>query len=180
MSSKTFTLHEFGRAALKLSVSDDGTCSTFAVASVGGEIRVTMHEWAIASVAYNAKKHRPEILTELEQSGFSELARQVRSHVIGPLQLRILFLVALFRLRAFLLHFPKCFRHVLDLIPNIKTYVDRRPLLSRHRDTIAGSIKPSQDRTLSLKSASLTYELHIPPSPQSFFFTHRQYRRISD
>jgi hypothetical protein len=80
MSSKTFTLHGFGRTALKLSVSDDGTCSTFAIASVGGEIRVTMHEWVIASVAYNANKHRPEILTEFEQSGFSELARQVRNH----------------------------------------------------------------------------------------------------
>ena len=28
--------------------------------------------------------------------------------------------------------------HVFDLIPNIKAYIDRRRLLSRHRDTIAG------------------------------------------
>ena len=53
--------------------------------------------------------------------------------------LRILSLVALFRLRTFLLHLSKRFRHVSDLIPNIKTYVDRRALLSRYRDTIAGS-----------------------------------------
>src|SRR6516164_35703 len=52
--------------------------------------------------------------------------------------LRILFLVALFRLRAFLVHLSKHFRHVLDLVPNIKTYVDRGALLSRHRYTIAG------------------------------------------
>ena len=53
--------------------------------------------------------------------------------------LRILFLVALFRLRTFLLHLSKRLRHVSDLIPNIETYVDRRALLSRYRDTIAGS-----------------------------------------
>src|SRR6516225_6568428 len=45
--------------------------------------------------------------------------------------LRILFLVSLFRLRAFLLHLSKHLRHVLDLVPNIKTYVDRGALLSR-------------------------------------------------
>jgi hypothetical protein len=39
-----------------------------------------MHEWAIASIAYNANKHRPEILTELEESGFLELVSQVRNH----------------------------------------------------------------------------------------------------
>ena len=53
--------------------------------------------------------------------------------------LRILFLVALFRLRTFLLHLSKRLRHVSDLIPNIETYVDRRALLSRYRDTIAAS-----------------------------------------
>jgi hypothetical protein len=36
------------------------------------------------------------------------------------------------------LHLSKRLRHVLDLMPNIKTYVDRCALLSRHRDTIAG------------------------------------------
>ena len=41
-------------------------------------------------------------------------------------------------LRAFLLHLSKRFRHVFDLIPNIKAYVDRGALLSRHRYTIAG------------------------------------------
>src|SRR5262249_44777027 len=67
------------------------------------------------------------------------LAQQKRP-IFHPLNrlLRILFLVALFRLRAFLLHLSKRFRHVFDLIPNIKTYIDRGALLSRHRDTIAG------------------------------------------
>jgi hypothetical protein len=51
--------------------------------------------------------------------------------------LRFLFLAALFSVRAFLLHFSKRLRHVFELIPNIKAYVDRRGLLSRHRDTIA-------------------------------------------
>src|SRR6266581_9018902 len=48
------------------------------------------------------------------------------------------FLVALFSVRAFLLHLSKRLCHVFQLIPNIKAYVDRRGLLSRHRDTIAG------------------------------------------
>src|SRR5208283_3053639 len=48
--------------------------------------------------------------------------------------LRILFLVALFRVRAFLLHLSKRLCHVFDLIPNIKAYVDRGALCSRHRD----------------------------------------------
>src|SRR6267154_5604121 len=52
--------------------------------------------------------------------------------------LRFLFLVALFSVRAFLLHLSKRLCHVFELIPNIKAYVDRRGLLSRHRDTIAG------------------------------------------
>jgi hypothetical protein len=39
--------------------------------------------------------------------------------------------------RAFLLHLSKRLCHVFELIPNIKAYVDRRGLLSRHRDTIA-------------------------------------------
>src|SRR5262249_13869457 len=54
-----------------------------------------------------------------------------RRTIFRPLNrlLRILFLVALLRLRAFLLHLSKCFCHVLNLIPNIKTYVDRRALL---------------------------------------------------
>src|SRR6266436_2553730 len=56
-----------------------------------------------------------------------------------PYCIHLTALVALFCLRAFLLHLPKHFRHVLDLIPNIKTYIDRCALLSRHRDTIAGS-----------------------------------------
>jgi hypothetical protein len=53
--------------------------------------------------------------------------------------LRILFLAALFRLRTFLLHLSKRLRHVSDLIPNIKTYVDRRALLSRYRNKSLGS-----------------------------------------
>lgn len=52
--------------------------------------------------------------------------------------LRTLLLAALFRVRAFLLHLSKGLRHVFDLIPNIKAYVDRGALRSRHRDTIAG------------------------------------------
>jgi len=52
--------------------------------------------------------------------------------------LRFLFLVALFSVRAFLLHLSKRLCHVFDLIPNIKAYVDRGALRSRHRDTIAG------------------------------------------
>jgi hypothetical protein len=52
--------------------------------------------------------------------------------------LRFLFLVALFSVRAFLLDLSKRLCHVFELIPNIKAYVDRRGLLSRHRDTIAG------------------------------------------
>src|SRR5262249_9065984 len=52
--------------------------------------------------------------------------------------LRILFLVALFGLRACLLHLSEHFCHIFSLVPNIKTYVDRGALLSRHRDTIAG------------------------------------------
>src|SRR5258708_38821186 len=52
--------------------------------------------------------------------------------------LRFLFPVALFSVRAFLLHLSKRFCHVFELIPNVKAYVDRRGLLSRHRDTIAG------------------------------------------
>ena len=51
--------------------------------------------------------------------------------------LRVLFLVALFSVRAFLLHLSKRLCHVFELIPNIKAHVDRRGLLSRHRDTIA-------------------------------------------
>lgn len=43
-------------------------------------MRVTLHEWAIASIAYNANKHRPEILTELEGAGFSKLVAEVRGH----------------------------------------------------------------------------------------------------
>ena len=52
--------------------------------------------------------------------------------------LRFLFFVALFSVRAFLLHLSKRLCHVFHLIPDIKAYVDRRGLLSRHRDTIAG------------------------------------------
>ena len=52
--------------------------------------------------------------------------------------LRILLLSALFSLRAFLLNHSKRLRHVFDLIPNIKAYVDRGMLRSRHGDTIAG------------------------------------------
>ena len=51
--------------------------------------------------------------------------------------LRFLFLVALFSVRAFLLHLSKRLCHIFELIPYIKAYVDRRGLLSRHRDTIA-------------------------------------------
>src|SRR5258708_9092189 len=51
--------------------------------------------------------------------------------------LRLLFLTALFSVRSFLLHLSKRLCHVFELIPNIKAYIDRRGLLSRHRDTIA-------------------------------------------
>src|SRR5260221_3848698 len=51
--------------------------------------------------------------------------------------LRFLLLVALFSVRAFLLHLSKRVCHVFELIASIKAYVDRRGLLSRHRDTIA-------------------------------------------
>src|SRR5271157_4109192 len=63
-----------------------------------------------------------------------------KKEIFPPLHyfLRILFLVALFRVRAFLLHLSKRLCHVFDLIPNIKAYVDRGALCSRHRDTIAG------------------------------------------
>ena len=68
------------------------------------------------------------------------LARQKRP-IFHPLSrlLRILFLAALFCLRTFLLDLSKRLRQVPDLIPNIETFVDRRALLSRYRDTIAGS-----------------------------------------
>ncbi len=58
--------------------------------------------------------------------------------IFGPSNhcLRFLFLVALFSVRAFLLHLSKRLCHVFELVPNIKTYVDRRGLLSRHRYTI--------------------------------------------
>src|SRR6202011_2644612 len=63
-----------------------------------------------------------------------------KKEICRPLHhfLRILFLVALFPVRAFLLHLSKRLCHVFDLIPNIKAYVDRGVLRSRHRDTIAG------------------------------------------
>ena len=63
-----------------------------------------------------------------------------KKEICRPLHhfLRILFLVALFRVRAFLLHLSKRLCHVFDLIPNIKAYVDRGALRTRHRDTIAG------------------------------------------
>src|SRR5271157_3871583 len=51
--------------------------------------------------------------------------------------LRILFLVVLFCLRAFL-HLSEHFCHIFNLVSNIKSYLDRGTLLSRHRDTIAG------------------------------------------
>src|ERR1700760_4739039 len=50
----------------------------------------------------------------------------------------MLLLSALFPLRAFLLNHSKRLCHVFDLIPNIKAYVDRGVLGSRHGDTIAG------------------------------------------
>ena len=52
--------------------------------------------------------------------------------------LRFFFLVALFRIRAFLLHLSEHLCHVLHLIPDIKAHEDRSELLSRHCDTIAG------------------------------------------
>src|SRR5271166_4560527 len=64
--------------------------------------------------------------------------RKKRYFVHSTISLRILFLVALFRVRAFLLHLLKRLCHVFDLIPNIKAYVDRGALRTRHRDTIAG------------------------------------------
>ena len=52
------------------------------------------------------------------------------------MSLRILVLAAFFGARA--LHFSKRLCHVFDLIPNLKTDVDRGALCNRHRDTIAG------------------------------------------
>src|SRR6516165_7131056 len=86
---------------------------------------------------YKGSRRAPECYGVFWQGG--HLAQQKRS-IFHPLNhiLGILFLVAVFSLRASLLHLSKCIRHVLDLIPNIKTYVDRCALLSRHRYTIAG------------------------------------------
>ena len=53
--------------------------------------------------------------------------------------LRIPFLVATFRLGAFLLHLLKRVCDVFDLVPDIAAYIDWRGLLSRHRNTVAGS-----------------------------------------
>ena len=52
-------------------------------------------------------------------------------------------------MRAFLLHLSKRFGHVFDLIPNIKAYVDRGALRSRHRNTIAGPRIDLDDLLLS-------------------------------
>src|SRR5271165_1652201 len=52
-------------------------------------------------------------------------------------RLRFLFFVTLLRARAFLLDLSKRLCHVFHLIPDIKAHVDRRGLLSRHRNTIA-------------------------------------------
>jgi hypothetical protein len=52
--------------------------------------------------------------------------------------LRFFFLVALFRIRAFLLHLSEHLGHVFHLNPDIKAHEDRRGLLSRHGDTIVG------------------------------------------
>jgi hypothetical protein len=57
-----------------------------------------------------------------------------------PHFLRIIFLIALFPERAFLLHLSKRLCHVFDLIPNIKAYVDRGALVeidARPSDCIA-------------------------------------------
>ena len=64
--------------------------------------------------------------------------KKTRQYFVHSHFLRTLFLAALFRVRAFLLHLSKRLCHVFDLIPNIKAYVDRGALRSRHRDTIAG------------------------------------------
>ena len=52
--------------------------------------------------------------------------------------LRFFFLVALFRIRAFLLQLSEHLCHIFHLIPDIKAHEDRSGLLSRHGDTIAG------------------------------------------
>src|SRR5215469_11500965 len=57
-------------------------------------------------------------------------------HLLNHL-LRILFRVAIFGLRAFLLHLSKGLCHVFDMIPDIAAYINWRGLLRRHRDTVA-------------------------------------------
>jgi hypothetical protein len=52
--------------------------------------------------------------------------------------LRFFFLIALFRIRAFLLNLSKHLCPVFHLIPDIKAHKDRSGLLSRRSDTIAG------------------------------------------
>src|SRR5580693_5953721 len=60
------------------------------------------------------------------------------SFSVVTIALRCFFLVALVRIRAFLLHLSEHLCHVFHLIPDIKAHEDRSELLSRHGDTIAG------------------------------------------
>ena len=73
--------------------------------------------------------------------------------------LRILLLSALFPLRAFFLNHSKRLCHVFDLIPNIKAYIDRGVLRSRHRNTIAGPRIDFDDLLL------LRFVLHTDDKP---------------
>src|SRR5258708_16899575 len=79
-------------------------------------------------------------ITWSPREGCIELPQIPRRETFHPPNdcLRFLCFVALFSVRAFLLHLSKRLCHVFHLIPDIKAYVDRRGLLSRHRDTIAG------------------------------------------
>ena len=61
----------------------------------------------------------------------------VRIVLGGHYCLRFFFLVALVRIRAFLLHLSEHLCHVFHLIPDIKAHEDRSGLLSRNCDTIA-------------------------------------------
>src|SRR5262249_47199339 len=74
-----------------------------------------------------------------QHAGEVLINRDDRNDIESTQLLRFLLLVALFSVRAFLLHLSKRLCHVFELIPNIKAYVDRGALRNSHRDTIAGS-----------------------------------------
>jgi hypothetical protein len=100
-------------------------CWRMAFAGTGAQIRSSTLSFAAATISRTAGHPEPNTPKK-------ELFRPLRRF------LRTLFLVALFRVRTFLLHLSKRHCHVFGLMPNFKAYVDRGMLCSRHRDTIAG------------------------------------------